>query len=179
MTTSNTTRLDTPLIQRSKEFAIGLHTARNQMYGEHPYSFHLEMVEAVGQRYIHLLPEGQRESAIAGCWVHDVIEDTGVSYNDVKKNTSLEVAEIAFALTTPKGRTRAERHNDAYYQGIQDCPGARFVKVCDRIANITHSKNSGSDMIHVYRSEGGHFWQRLWIKGMRDMFQEMELLLKV
>ncbi|WP_298473442.1 hypothetical protein [uncultured Maribacter sp.] len=62
------------------------------------------------------------------CWVHDIIEDARETYIDVLENTNVTIAELAYALTNEKGRTRKERANDAYYRGIQKTPNASFVK---------------------------------------------------
>ena len=71
--------------------------------------------------------------------------------------------EIAYALTNDKGRSRAERAGEKYYQGIRETPYAPFVKLCDRLANITFScsaDNSDSRrMREVYKGEMPHFLQ--------------------
>ena len=69
--------------------------------------------------------------------------------------------EIVYALTNDKGRNRAERAGEKYYQGIRTTPYAPFVKLCDRLANITFSC-SGTDannihMKEVYKKEVPHF----------------------
>ena len=70
-------------------------------------------------------------------------------------------AEIVYALTNDKGRTREERAGVKYYQGIRETPYAPFVKLADRLANITYSfKNYNDDNVHmaqVYRQELPHF----------------------
>ncbi len=156
---------------------VGCHTERNQKYDAHPYSYHLEQVYQVGLQFIHLIPESLREAVLAGCFAHDVIEDTGVSYNDVLRATSFEVAEIAYALTTPKGRTRAERHCSAYYEEIRKTPGAAFVKVCDRIANVRHSRDTGSRMHGMYRKEAQKFRDSLFQEELAPMFKMLDQLL--
>ena len=47
--------------------------------------------------------------------------------------------EIAYALTNEKGRTRAERANEKYYEGIRSTKYAPMVKYADRIANLRFS----------------------------------------
>ena len=39
------------------------------------------------------------------CWGHDLIEDTRVSYNDVKGQLGEEAADIIYALTNEKVKT--------------------------------------------------------------------------
>ena len=69
--------------------------------------------------------------------------------------------EIVYALTNDKGRTRAERAGERYYRGIRETPFAPFVKLCDRLANITYScSNTDADnrrMKEVYKGEMPHF----------------------
>jgi hypothetical protein len=70
--------------------------------------------------------------------------------------------EIVYALTNDKGRTRAERAGENYYKGIRETPYAPFVKLCDRLANVTYSCSidsgtSGNRMREVYKHEMPHF----------------------
>lgn len=146
----------------AKTFAINCHTKVNQMYHDKPYSFHLTMVAEIAERFIHLIPKEDREDVIAGCWVHDVIEDTGKTYNDVLKATNEIVAEYAYTLTNEKGRTRKERENSKYYRGIAAYRHATFIKLCDRYANMKYSKESGSSMYKKYVEEMRDF--RLYLK---------------
>ena len=74
---------------------------------------------------------------------------------------ALAAAEIVYALTNDKGRTRDERAGAHYYAGIRETPYAPFVKLCDRLANMTYSFR-GTDianrhMKEVYRREWPHF----------------------
>ena len=69
--------------------------------------------------------------------------------------------EIVYALTNDKGRTRAERAGEHYYKGIRETPYAPFVKLCDRLANMSHSFARGNEanmaMRRVYAKELPHF----------------------
>lgn len=100
---------------------------------------------------------------LLACWGHDLIEDTRTSYNDVIKHLefqyykSTDVAEIIYAVTNEKGKNRGERANDKYYEGIRNTPGADFVKLCDRIANVQYSKMTKSDMFEKYKKENDNF----------------------
>lgn len=143
----------TDLVQRARKFAVTAHARVNQTYDGHPYSYHLAQAAYWAKKFAYLLPEEKRETAIAGAWVHDTIEDAHQSYNDVKKALGVEVAEIAFALTNEKGRTRAERANAWYYAGIREDVLYAFVKLCDRLANASNSVRKGSRMADMYRKE--------------------------
>jgi (p)ppGpp synthase/HD superfamily hydrolase len=98
------------------------------------------------------------------CFAHDTIEDTRVTYNDVKSALGHYVADLVYALTNEKGKTRKERANDKYYEGIRSEKYGIFVKMCDRIANVEYSKMSGSRMFEMYKKENEDFIKSLDIK---------------
>ena len=130
----------------------------NHTYGKkHPYAFHLRMVYEVGVKYRHFLLDHQIITALAACWANDVMEDTRQTYNDVKAELGEDVAEIVYAVTNEKGKNRKERANSKYYAGIRANELAVFVKLCDRIANVTYSKENGSSMFKKYQSENDDF----------------------
>ncbi len=116
------------ILEKTKAYAIRKHKAVNQKYDKFDYDFHLNMVYEIAQKFIHLVDSDERENVLAGCWVHDIIEDARETYNDVRKETNETIAELAYALTNEKGRNRTERANNKYYQGIRDTKNASFIK---------------------------------------------------
>ena len=165
----------------TSQWCINQHTETNHMYDTYlPYEFHLRMVAHVADKYRHLLDDkvdyftGVREidrgndktvtlrtACLRAAWGHDLIEDCRVSYNDVKSILGQEAADIVYAVTNEKGKNRNERANDKYYEGIRNTPGAVFVKLCDRIANVQYSKMTGSRMFEMYRKENDNFVVKL------------------
>lgn len=146
------------------KWCIEQHEKTNHFYDTYlPYSFHLRMVAQAAKDFIHLVPdtndgkESFRDSIILAAYAHDAIEDTRVSYNDVKEALGFQTAEIVYAVTNEKGKNRKERANDKYYEGIRNTPGAVFVKLCDRIANVQYSKMTKSRMFEMYKKENDHF----------------------
>lgn len=139
------------------EWILAQHTNTNHYYDKYlPYEFHLRMVVNIFNQYKHLLERQESEVEIA-CWGHDLIEDTRTSYNDCKKMLGDYVADIIYAVSNEKGKSRSERANDKYYEGIINTEGATFVKLCDRIANIQYSKLTKSNMFEMYKKENHHF----------------------
>ena len=115
------------------------------------------MVYEVGNKFIELVPKVHRDIVLAACWLHDTIEDARLTYNDIKSEFSILVAEIVYALTNEKGRSRKQRANALYYAGIRDTLHAPFVKMCDRIANVQHSFDSNYQMFKMYEKENEDF----------------------
>jgi (p)ppGpp synthase/HD superfamily hydrolase len=162
--------------EKAKQFAFKSHQDVNQKYGDKPYSYHLQMVADVGEEFIHLIPENKRDIVISACYCHDLIEDARMTYNDVKNVLGEEVAEIVYALTNEKGRTRKERANDKYYQGIRETHFASFVKVCDRIANVRNSKTDGSRMFEMYKKENQNFIDKIYDEDYKEIFDYLKLI---
>lgn len=159
-----------------KEWCIEQHKNTNHMYSEYlPYEFHLRMVAQVGEEFKHLLDDtkdyftgedyrgpkqGQmtlRQACLISLYAHDVLEDCRISYSDLKNQLGEEVADIVYAVTNDKGKNRKERAGDKYYEGIRNTPGAVFVKLCDRIANVQYGKMTKSRMFEMYKNENDNF----------------------
>jgi (p)ppGpp synthase/HD superfamily hydrolase len=168
-------------IEKIKQFAIYNHEQTNHKYDtDKPYSVHLQMVVDYCLKYSNLIPDNkQLETVICACWCHDLIEDTRLTYNDVKEATSTEIAEIVYALTNEKGKNRKERANEKYYEGIRQNRLAVFVKLCDRLANIKYSVDNKSRMSEAYKKEYNDFKYWLWSSKYDAMFEEMEEFLNI
>lgn len=166
------------IYKTAKEYAISKHKEVNHKYGDLEYSHHLEMVLFFATKYKSLIPYKDRDNVFAACWCHDLIEDARISYGDLKKATNKNVAEIVYAVTTEKGRTREERANDKYYEGINKTKYATFVKLCDRLANALHSKNTNSSMLKKYEKENDNFFIKLYNQEYHSMFVELKNLFK-
>ena len=160
-------------IEEIRLAAHQLHQSVNQVYGDDlPYGFHLDMVAESVNSYGYLVCAREEDVVplYFGSFFHDSIEDTRQTYHDVLKRArkwmtedqALMATEIVYALTNDKGRTRAERAGEKYYEGIRQTPYAPFVKLCDRLANVTYSCSvdngrQGNRMREVYKEEMPHF----------------------
>ena len=144
--------------QEKVEWIFEQHRSTNHLYDNYiPYEFHLKMVAQVAKDYQHLITQNDRTVAILAAYGHDLLEDTRISYNDVKKVLGEQVADIIYAVTNEKGKSRKERANYKYYEGIRNTPYATFVKLCDRIANVKYSKMFGSSQFDMYKKENESF----------------------
>ena len=168
-----------------KKWILEQHSSTNHMYDKYlPYEFHLRMVVNVYEKFKHMLSNhhgviDNQVNVYLACWGHDLIEDTRVSYNDVKEQLGQEAADIIYALTNEKGKNRKERANDKYYEGIRNTPGAVFVKLCDRIANVQYSKMTGSRMFEMYKKENINFMVSLDRQVGNDYEEMYQYLIKL
>jgi (p)ppGpp synthase/HD superfamily hydrolase len=137
--------------------AVAVNAHKGQYYDEiFPYEKHLDDVVSV------LLKHGYDGDYIIAGYLHDIIEDTTVSYNKIKSYFGINVAEIVYCVTDELGRTRKERKTKTLPK-IRENHDAIIVKLADRIANISHGGK-----IQMYAKEYKEFKNELWIPGVGD-----------
>lgn len=184
-----------------REFIYNQHdVVCNQKYGDNlPYSFHLKAVEAQGEKFIHLISEGNVENkdnykshsislrniVRAASISHDSIEDGRLTYNDVLRLVNGEfgnytasemAADIVYCVTDEKGKNRGERKNEKYYKELFENKLAVFVKLADLAANTLYSKLMNSSMYEKYKSEFPKFKLRLYTDEYKEFFDYVENL---
>lgn len=165
-------------VSKARAYAILKHNGVNQKFDGHRYSFHLQGVYEVAKEFSDILPPQDVDEVLVACWVHDILEDTHETYNDIKKVLGEVAAEYSFALQNEKGRNRAERANAKYYAGIKNYRHATFIKLCDRIFNTRYSKEKGSSMFGKYKSEFPEFKSKLYDGRYQELWNELEKLYK-
>jgi len=149
------------LITMAMEFANEVHKAH--MYSPtQPYVKHLENVYNILLRYgCNPLNKDQLEILVSS-WLHDCMEDTATSYNDVKKVFGESIAEIVYCLTDELGRNRKEKKEKTYPK-IRSNWKSIIVKVADRIANYEQSlsEQSEASFSQMYKKEYEEFKRQL------------------
>ena len=164
------------LVKEAAYFAISAHG--NQTYDSYPYYYHLEEVVDILREFGYT-----DDKYIVAGYLHDTLEDTAVSYNDIKERFGEEIAEIVFAVTDELGRNRKERKAKTYPK-IKANKDAIIVKLADRISNMRNSLLKGHKMSEMYIKEYGTFrssldtndyeLDSLWLEldGMNSKFLE-------
>jgi len=127
-------------------FAATRHAGK--LYGEEPYTVHLAAVRNVLHDYGF-----NGDLGIAG-WLHDTIEDTATTREEIASRFGAHVADLVWAVTGV-GATRKERNHSAYTKIVR-CPGAVILKLADRIANVEASP-VGSRFLDMYAREHAGF----------------------
>lgn len=155
--------------EEAKLVAIKAHS--NQSYDEiFPYHKHLQDVVDVIKRF------GYSGKYIVASWLHDSVEDDGISYNDIKKHFGIEVAEMVYCVTDELGRNRKEKKEKTLPKTASN-PDAIILKLADRIANIEHGGK-----IDMYAKEYQEFKGALYLNTPGDgkkMWEHLDFLLKI
>ncbi len=138
------------------KFAYNAHDNVNQKYDGSSYHVHLTLALMFANKYIYLIPENFRTTVLNAVASHDLIEDCRITYNDICKTEGIYVANIVYAVTDEKGKTRNERKNDKFYNELKQVKYANFVKLCDLWANIYASFQTSQSFFELYKKEFEH-----------------------
>jgi hypothetical protein len=140
------------LVERAERFAVGAHRRvdHRRKYSGQPYDAHLRAVaELVGT--VSSDPE-----MLAAAWLHDVLEDTPATYEDVEREFGVEVADLVAELTDV---SRASDGNRAVRKAIDRAHLARAsgraqtVKLADLIDNCRDIVAHDSRFARVFVTE--------------------------
>jgi len=136
----------------------------SQRYGADPYVLHLAAVREVLRAFGH-----DGELGVAA-WLHDVLEDTATTRDEVRMLFGDEVEALVWAVTGV-GKDRKER-NAAAYAKIRAKQRAATLKLADRIANAEASR-ARADKLAMYRAELPGFEEALAGLGEEAMWKRL------
>jgi len=142
---------------------VDLHKKKKCKYDGYNYKLHLDSVAKICFDYynnteLDIVKQLDVFTICDIAYAHDLIEDCGITYNDLVKLSSVKIADAVYCLTNEKGKNRAERANDKYYQGIRSNIYATIVKLADRKSNMIFSKFfSVEDKFEMYKKEIPNF----------------------
>lgn len=119
------------MIDRAKQLATERHEGQFRKGAEKlPYIVHCEEVAGLVERH------GGNEDAIAAAWLHDVIEDTKTTLEEVEALFGGAVASIVDEVTDDpdhsKEDARAEQIRSAPFKSVS----AALVKAADQTSNM-------------------------------------------
>lgn len=145
-------------------YAVAMHGDQKYGHSDHPYSYHIARVAEEAERLmrIHELRFYDRRIMEAAAYLHDVIEDCGVSREVLAAQFGEEVAELVWAVSDGEGKNRRERKREIPEKiakvGIMAC----VLKLADRIANVKESiATNNTGMLEMYRKEQEEFAKSL------------------
>jgi guanosine-3',5'-bis(diphosphate) 3'-pyrophosphohydrolase len=153
-------------IIKAKEFAENAH--KDQLYGDHLYIRHLEMVSTLVE------PWGETAQVLA--YLHDVVEDTPISIDVIKKEFGEEIANYVDLITDCNGKNRKERKlkTNEKLSKINDEVLVLVVKVCDRIVNVGMSiATKNKKLLEMYKKEHEEFKNAVYRKGLCDKLWDL------
>ena len=121
-------------------------------YSNQPYAVHLERVAKT------VASVTDNEEMIAAAWLHDVVEDTPATLDDIERNFGSSIASLVRELTDvskPSDGNRAVRKSIDREYLAQASDRAQTVKLADLIDNCTDITKHDAAFARVFLDEMG------------------------
>lgn len=140
------------LIQRAREFASEAHASIDQRrkYTGDPYIVHPEAVAEL------VAATGAGTEVIAAAWLHDVVEDTPVTLEQLRHEFGDDVAGLVDDLTDVSRRSDGNRATRAAIDREHTAgadPRAKTVKLADVVHNLVDIVASDPVFAETYLAE--------------------------
>lgn len=119
---------------------------------------------------------GVSEEMLAAALLHDVLEDTDVTYDEILKATNKEVADLVVELT--KGDHKGNREERTYKEAVRlggISANAQTIKYADIIHNLQDIDNAKPSFATKYRFEKR--WQLIKMTEGYQALRQMAWLL--
>lgn len=132
------------ILVEARNFALENH--KEQKYGMHDYIYHLDEVYEIAKEF-----NLDYKYQIAA-YTHDLLEDTKVTQEQLRKKFGDEITEMTFAVSG-FGLNRKEKKEDIICK-LKKCPNAINLKMIDRLANMRSAyKDKNERLLNMYLSE--------------------------
>ena len=136
----------------ARVYATGAHAAVGQMrkYTDEPYIVHPIRVGDIVDKF------GGTDEMIMAAYLHDVVEDTAVSIDNIQDMFGVDVAVIVAGLTdvsVPEDGNRAVRKAMDRQHSADASYEAQFVKCADMMDNASDIGDNDPSFNVVYRKE--------------------------
>lgn len=140
------------LVSRARIFAIGAHCAIDQRmpYTEEPYVVHPEAVVALLSRFT------SDSVTLAAAWLHDVLEDTKVTFEILQREFGDDVASIVRMVSKVSRRVDGNRAVRAVIDRKHYASGsaiAQDIKLVDAVVNVRTIVERDPEFAGVYVPE--------------------------
>jgi (p)ppGpp synthase/HD superfamily hydrolase len=122
---------------RAMLFARRVHSRQQRKYTGNPYTDHLAEVAGIAMTMGWHTPAIHPDKFIAVCWLHDTVEDQGVTKEELFDNFGAIVMDGVMLLSDVESGNRAERKAAARAR-LANAPGwVQSIKCADLISNTS------------------------------------------
>lgn len=121
---------------RALRLAAHWHRAQKVTGTELPYLVHLTSVCNEVQRALFLEPIARPDLAVQGALLHDILEDTSLTFGELAAEMGPELAGVVAALSKDPAIPKPERMADSLRRIQAQPPEAWLIKLADRITNL-------------------------------------------
>lgn len=148
-------------VEMALEYAKSKHG--DQEHGCYTIGKHLEIVTTLVGVYCEYPKDSlERMEVMCAAALHDIVEDTTVTVDEILNDFNDGVAGLVDVLTDRPGLNRYERHLNTYWRIRERGSDAVLIKLCDRLANQARSIKHGDEYLKMYSDEYLYFKMALW-----------------
>jgi (p)ppGpp synthase/HD superfamily hydrolase len=166
----NFKNMESQLIKRARELAFSYH--KNQRYGKHSYTHHLEAVVKVAYFFSYMIPEDAKEDVICAAYLHDILEDTLCTQDEILRALNPRILLLVKLLT--KNGSDPEK----YFNQVALDDLAIFVKLCDRYSNVLACvQDINLEKLAKYKKQNPYLIRILLNKNYIELMEGIEGLL--
>jgi len=162
--------IESQLIKEARELAFCYHA--DQMYGSRPYSYHLQKVVNIARFYSSLIPKEDLEDVICAAYLHDILEDTLCTQDEILRALNPRILLLVKLLT------KNGSDPESYFNQVAQDDLAIFIKLCDRYANVLACVYDGEDKkLAKYKKQNPYLIRILLNKNYIELMEGIEGLL--
>jgi guanosine-3',5'-bis(diphosphate) 3'-pyrophosphohydrolase len=122
------------LVSEAADFAARRHCAQQRKgHGHEPYVNHLAEVANL----LSMATNGTDAELVAAGWLHDTIEDTATTREQLVQQFGERVAALVVEVTDDMSLPKQERRQKQIVDAPRKSPGAKLIKIADKISNIS------------------------------------------
>ena len=124
---------DLAMVAKAADFAARRHAGqRRKGRAAEPYLNHLAEVALL----LAEATEGRNAALVAAGWLHDTVEDTRTSREELAEAFGEDVAELVAEVTDDKSAPKAVRKQRQVDRAPHKSPAAKALKIADKISNL-------------------------------------------
>lgn len=121
------------LVSEAAELAAHRHTGiPRKARPDEPYVNHLAEVANL----LALATDGADAELVAAGWLHDTVEDTDTTREELAEKFGERVASLVVEVTDDMKLSQTERRQKQIEDAPHKSPGAKLIKIADKISNI-------------------------------------------
>jgi len=135
------------LLKKAKEFDTTKHEGQKRKFGGQPYIVHPEAVADIITKF-----QGNTKLQIVA-WLHDTLEDTNTSIEELTNEFGAEIINLIIELTTPKSVIKSEKGKYLLDKMNHMSEDALTVKLADRLNNVSDFNIAPDSFVNKYKPE--------------------------
>ena len=121
------------LVSEAAELAARRHNGQwRKGRGEEPYINHLAEVANM----LSAVTNGGDAELVAAGWLHDTIEDSETTHDELAQRFGLRVAGLVTECTDDMSLPKSERRQRQITDAPKKSPSAKLIKVADKVSNV-------------------------------------------